>query len=235
MNNRPRAVVFDFGGTIMDDTFSIPDGCRHLYSLLQDPTMTFDEYMRADTEIAAALGDRRAESELEHSAVCFARLLRDYLGLTYEFDAEQEAREFFRAAETWIPVEGAVQVVRSLHESGVPLAVLSNMVFSGEQIRQELAGVGIDQCFQRVVTSADYGVRKPNPLPFCAVAGRLGVRPDECWYIGDTLATDIVGAKRSDMIAVWLNRHGTVDEIDAAPDLEIRDWAEFERVWHSTG
>jgi putative hydrolase of the HAD superfamily len=75
------------------------------------------------------------------------------------------------------------------------------------------------------MVSADYSVRKPNPLLFETAAAKLGVAPENIWFVGDQLDLDIEGAKSAGMKAVWLNplESAAVD----GPVLRFATWHEI--------
>ena len=54
------------------------------------------------------------------------------------------------------------------------------------------------------MVSAEYAVRKPNALLFETAAARLGLAPEDIWFVGDRLDTDIAGARAAHMKPVWL-------------------------------
>jgi putative hydrolase of the HAD superfamily len=54
------------------------------------------------------------------------------------------------------------------------------------------------------MVSAEYAVRKPNALLFSTAAARLGLAPEEIWFVGDRLDTDIAGARSARMNPIWL-------------------------------
>jgi len=45
---------------------------------------------------------------------------------------------------------------------------------------------GIDHLFKVVLGNEDYDEHKPKPDAFITAAGRLGVRPEDCWGFEDT-------------------------------------------------
>jgi 2-haloalkanoic acid dehalogenase type II len=62
--------------------------------------------------------------------------------------------------------------------------------------------------FEIVVTSEDQRANKPHVSMFREVCSRLGVRSSEAVYVGDSVWSDIEGARHAGMRAVWVNRHG---------------------------
>jgi len=59
-----------------------------------------------------------------------------------------------------------------------------------------------------VVTSAEFGVRKPAPEIFEHALGLAGVAAHEAMHIGDSLAEDVAGARAAGIEAVLINRDG---------------------------
>ena len=59
---------------------------------------------------------------------------------------------------------------------------------------EELERLGILGHFEFVVSSADYGVRKPDRLLFETALRRLGIGPKDVWFVGDHVGYDMVGA-----------------------------------------
>ena len=47
------------------------------------------------------------------------------------------------------------------------------------------------------------GVRKPDPRIFATALTQLGVDPANAAYVGDNPDVDVIGAKRSGLLAIW--------------------------------
>jgi putative hydrolase of the HAD superfamily len=102
---------------------------------------------------------------------------------------------------------------------------VSNSSFRGEVIRHELSKHGLADHLSIVVASADYAVRKPNPLLFETAAGLLGVSARDIWFVGDRLDTDVAGARAAGMYAVWLG--GPNADAGDGELLTVSDWREL--------
>ena len=106
------------------------------------------------------------------------------------------------------------------------MGVVSNHPGSGTVLSWELQRHELLNYFEFVISSADYGIRKPHSAIFTSAATRLGMAPSEIWYVGDTLETDMVGAKQCHMSAIWYNRRQQ-EHTDIPVDAEVRSWEEF--------
>ena len=61
------------------------------------------------------------------------------------------------------------------------------------------------------VLSCEVGRRKPDPELFGLIAGRLGVAPGECLYVGDGGGDELTGASGCGMRAVMLRAEDWAD------------------------
>jgi putative hydrolase of the HAD superfamily len=94
--------------------------------------------------------------------------------------------------------------------------------------REKLRITGIERHFGAVVLSGETGICKPDPAVFELALRQLGVAPKEALHVGDSLTSDVAGAKAAGVTAVWLNRAGIEKPADApVPDYEIRSLTEL--------
>lgn len=70
----------------------------------------------------------------------------------------------------------------------------------------DLRRCGIADLFEGHVTATAAGAAKPDPRIFAQLLRQAGVRPMEVLHIGDDPLADVIGATRSGLQAVWLNR-----------------------------
>ena len=73
-----------------------------------------------------------------------------------------------------------------------------------------------------VVVSGDVGVHKPDPKLFIYTADKLGLRTDECVYVGDHPVNDIQGALSAGMKAIRMN-YGWFCDKDLRDDVPVID------------
>jgi putative hydrolase of the HAD superfamily len=121
--------------------------------------------------------------------------------------------------------EDAAEMLESLR-GRLPLALITNGAVDTQW--EKLRAVGLDHAFDAVVLSADLGIAKPDPAIFHVALDKLGVAPERVWHVGDSLRTDIAGAKAAGLTAVWLNRAVAPRPDDATePDYEIASLLEL--------
>lgn len=68
--------------------------------------------------------------------------------------------------------------------------------------------LGIQGRVDAVVYAGHYGIGKPDPRPFLAVAAQIGADPARCVFVGDDLRCDIQGARNVGMRTVRVRHPG---------------------------
>lgn len=80
------------------------------------------------------------------------------------------------------------------------------------------------------VYAQDIGIEKPDPRTFQITAERAGCSLGQLLHVGDSLETDVEGARAVGICAVWLNRDGLPYDSDIRPDHEIKSLTELPAV-----
>jgi HAD superfamily hydrolase (TIGR01509 family) len=116
-------------------------------------------------------------------------LVRERSGqeLPAEFDATYHGRVFAAFERELRPVDGVVTVLEKLAADGVPYCLASSG--SHERIRVALKKTGLYEKFgeQRIFSSQDVGRGKPSPDLFLHAARTMGVPPQRCAVVEDSL------------------------------------------------
>ncbi len=80
--------------------------------------------------------------------------------------------------------------------------------------------------FEKIVISGDFGKGKPDSTIFEFALKQMALDKDEVIMVGDNLLTDILGANRTGIKSVWINRHEKVKN-EVKPTYEITHLAEL--------
>lgn len=129
-------------------------------------------------------------------------------------------RESFRLFDDVLPTLGV------LKRSGIGLALVTNG--AADVQRDKVDALGLVDWLDAIVISSEVGTAKPDRRLFDRALEELAVRRGNVWHVGDNLITDVGGAQRAGIPAVWLNRLGLTRAQDQPqPDLEIRSLHEL--------
>ena len=101
--------------------------------------------------------------------------------------------------------EGFVAAMKDLRARGIKVAIVSNSEGRLDQLFDEL---GILSCFDTVVDSSKVGVEKPDVRIFEIACERTKTTPAHALHLGDTMATDIVGARNAKMRYAMIDPFG---------------------------
>ncbi|XP_036710135.1 haloacid dehalogenase-like hydrolase domain-containing protein 3 [Balaenoptera ricei] len=100
--------------------------------------------------------------------------------------------EDFSSSRTWQVLEGAEATLRGCRKRGLRLAVVSNF---DRRLEDILAGVGLQEHFDFVLTSETAGWPKPDPRIFHEALRLAQVEPAVAAHIGDSYQCDYKGAR----------------------------------------
>ena len=182
-----KALIYDLDGTLADT----------LPSLCQAINMTMDHYgapLRTCEDVRLAIGNG--------ARMLVKRLLPD--ALANHEDKVTEALLYYNAryAETYTAADcydGIQDAVTALCHRGYTSAVLSN---KPDKYTVALCRILFPENTFALTRGQQEGMpTKPDPTAPLSIAARLGVRPEECAFIGDS-EVDIRTAKNAGMMSV---------------------------------
>ena len=225
---KPLGVLFDMGDTLLTHLGFDPEaGIAATLEIANNPSgHTVKDIGRRIESMNRDLIPRREKAQVEFHPHIFQRHVYEALHIAFDCAPEEVERVFWRAAMSWRPEPGVENALKTLNEKRIPMGIVSNAAFCGNTLWWEIERQGLANYFQFLMSSADYWVRKPHPLILETAAAKLGVKPADAWYIGNTPQYDIAGAHNAGMGAVWYNRlDAPLDGPD--PHVEIKNWREF--------
>jgi phosphoglycolate phosphatase len=178
----PRAILFDLDGTLAD---TAPD-------------------------LAAAVNLLRTARGLEPTAYEILRptasagargMIGASFGIKPEDDGYLELRDGFldnyaaamAVHSTLFP--GIVELLAGIEAAGLRWGVVTNKPARFTDPLLPQIGLGHAAC---AVSGDTTGHAKPHPAPLLEAAARLGLAPEQCWYVGDDLR-DIQAGKAASM------------------------------------
>ncbi|HEY90751.1 MAG TPA: HAD family hydrolase [Dehalococcoidia bacterium] len=225
---RPLGMVFDLGDTVLNlqSIDGIAGDRRLLEFAVNAHDLTAEDINLAAEELGRETMRLSDESMLQYTWQSFNRLLCETLDITFNVSHAELEREFWNTALTFEPCAGIFDVLDTLERNQIKTGILSNTARTGLVLEEELAKHNLARRFSFLVSSADYGFRKPHYRIFQVAIRKMDLEPQDIWFVGDTLAYDIKGAINSGLYPVWYNPQGNPNDTDYEC-LEVRGWHEF--------
>jgi putative hydrolase of the HAD superfamily len=227
---RPRGILLDYGGTLVEE-LGFDVRAAHAWMLTQaahvPAEVTLEEVVERAKRVVAPLSRRREELGIEIPWLPLTRLVYDRFGVRFDVPLAELEVGFWDASVRTRAMPGAREALDRIHAIGIPMAVLSNAMFTSNTIRHDLDKHGLADHLAFVMVSSDYVVRKPSHLGCEIAAVRLGVAPSDLWFAGDRLDTDVTAARAAGMQTVWLMPPNAAPS--AEPDLSVASWDELVR------
>ena len=169
---KQKAILFDMDGVLIESEFLM----RH--SAIQ---------ALADYDITA-----KHEDFLEFTGMGedkFVGGVAEKYGLKYEFAMKELAYDYYGQQvkeKTEVP-EGIKEMLTTLHEKGIVLAVCSAADL--RKVRYNIQAIGVDESiFSALVTGSDVARKKPFPDIYLEGARRVGIAPEDCLVVEDAVS-----------------------------------------------
>jgi len=189
-------VVFDYGEVISAKTKALPE----LAAILGVETAAFEPHYWAG---------RRAYDR-GSSDLAYWSAIGDALGVRVDQSTSDKLTE--ADIQGWlVPEPATLELVESLAEAGVALALLSNAPTSFARVAEQQDWA---RHFRATLFSADLGCAKPDAEIFAKLLGKIGAAPGDCLFFDDR-QDNVDGAR-----AVGLRAHRWLG-VDSATDLPV--------------
>jgi putative hydrolase of the HAD superfamily len=222
------AVLFDLDGTLCTYRVSgqaVIEGAFEAIGV--EPCFSVADYHRVwDRDIGESddLRDLRLR--------CFSDLV-EAAGHDPELGVELEAAYDARRDPADVrALPGAREAVRAL-AGEYPLGLVTNG--HPEPQRAKLAAIGLEATFESVVFGGYDVPAKPAPDPFERVLADLGVEPARAVHVGNSLASDVAGARAAGLTSVWLREPDATAKPVASPDHVVDSLSALvERPWSTS-
>ena len=215
-----KAVVFDFFGTLTDP--SAEGGRRASFAATAEalgvPVEAFCTTMASTFRERAtgAFGDTRATLQA----------VAQRCGVSPTPAALDEATAVQRAGAAAVrtPRPGALPVLAALRRRGLRLGLISDC---SSELYESWAATPFAPLIDAAVFSWREGCRKPDQRLYATAARRLGVAPQQCWYVGDGGSREHWGAATAGMrpILVTNASYPTAAAYRDDPDTHVPDLA----------
>lgn len=158
-------------------------------------------------------------------------LLPDYPHQLITPNATQLTFQYRQTMGKRIVQADAREVIIELDRRSYKLGIISNVITSRE-IPDWLEEDNLSQYFKAVVMSSEFRRRKPDPEIYWEAARRIGSLPEQCVYVGDNPARDVVGTRQAgfNMVIILMDKLEYEKEPpvgDYVPDVVIHEFKQL--------
>jgi 2-haloacid dehalogenase len=172
LNRRQPAIIFDFGGVLIDWN------PRYLYGKLFNGDLSAVEEFLKETNFFEWNLQQDAGRSFAEAVDEICGRYPQYCDLLRAYDTRYE--ESISG-----PIWPTVEILSGLKAAGYPLYGLSN--WPAEKWRQVSPKYEFFSWFDDIVISGEVGLAKPDPRIFHLTLARVGRSADECIYIDDSV------------------------------------------------
>ncbi|MFH1820905.1 MAG: HAD-IIIA family hydrolase [Methanobacteriota archaeon] len=226
-----KAVLFDLDETLIDDFVGLEAAHRAVAKRL-------DSYLRdcgvkvGEEEIFAKVTklDDKMNFERKYIRNDWWLLLLAELGIKVELPQnlldELTLLYWKTFAENTEPYPDTEQTLDYLKKKGYKLGIITDTDGTKGIKKMRLDQLAIVKVFDVVIVSGEDTPRtKPDPKPYLLAAGSLGVKPNECVFVGDKPFTDIDGGNAAGMKTILLKRRDW--GVKENPDFTVKSMSDL--------
>ncbi len=232
-----KAVLFDMFDTLMmirkNHDFYSPSLMR-MYKFIckEGIDVSFERFQEAYVKARDELYVK-ADANLEepHFNLRVSETLKS-LGYNHNVSSpivKTATSEFCDEFMTFVHLDKDAEALLQRLHGKYKLGIISNFAIP-ECVEKLLKAYRLYGLFDSVVVSATVNKRKPSPEIFKSTLLALGVSAAETVFVGDTLDSDVEGAKAVGMKSVYIQRRVEKELKNVHPDVIIKNLSELPLV-----
>jgi FMN phosphatase YigB (HAD superfamily) len=210
---RWKAVLFDMNDTLVDTRKSHVAGLKETLELFlgrwsEGEDVTIDQLADSFIKTGKSIRLRAKNKNEDPSEIPYLRLKETLephgIPVTREFSDKFYKMEALLRHKIVLPHPGVKETFSAIHPH-TALGIISNG--ESDSILRKVKALEIEPWIpsDRLFSSSDIGVRKPNKELFLHALKKMDVPPKDAIYVGNSWSQDVRGALRSGMKAVWFN------------------------------
>ena len=185
-----KGIIFDLDGTLADTIVDLQSAMNRMLSFIGYSERTITEIKSALNNGATEFVRRSLPKEVQHVDFILRSALREY--------EKQYSKCYLEKTEAYTNIE---VMLMNLKQKGIKLAVLSN---KHDKFVKDIVTELFDRKTFVEIQGHDKLPLKPNPSAALAIAKKMGIKPSQCLFVGDS-DVDIQTAKNASMRSVGVS------------------------------
>ena len=220
-----KAIIFDLDGTIFDNFGAVDKAVKQMYDEEElFHIFPFDKFLNLYLNLQDKYFYMYRDGEItwKQQRTLRMKMLYSHFSISLSDDeAYDKFLEYLKLFESnWGLLDNTLEVLDYLKNNGYKIGMVTN----GE-INQQLNKMdsnGITKFFDCIIASSEYDFAKPDKAIFDLALNELNITNDEAIFIGDSIRSDICGAKNAGIDSVFtLREHNRDYEAVCAPTYTI--------------
>ena len=183
-----KAAIFDLDGTLIDSLADLGDSANEMLASYGFPTHTIEEYRYFVGNGSRKLIERCLPQDKAKDSSLVDEALARYKAC-YDKNLTHKTKCY----------AGIAEMLQTLQEKNIPLGICTNKHQSAaDEVCQKLLA---KHNFVEIIGDRPGLPRKPDPQKVLAIADKMGVKPAEVAYFGDT-SVDMETARNAGFLPV---------------------------------
>lgn len=209
-----KLIIFDLDGTLLDTLQDLGDSCNAILEQYGYPTHPLESYKKFVGNGVRMLIERALPEHARNEDIITCLLI------AFKERYEEKTHSYTK------PYAGIIQLLQTLKSSGYLISIASNKYH--EAVLPLVAQYFPEISFDLILGHRNGHPAKPDPDIVFDTLNILNVRPDDCYYLGDS-SVDMDTAHNAGVLAIgvsWgfreveeLKRHGATYIIDEPKQL----------------
>lgn len=234
---KPEMIIFDMGHTLIYDVdIDYLNAQRAIFEYVdKNPhNATAEQVYEFEQNMYATFYDHIHAEGYEVTQIQRFRVAYERLGITFKVGYDTLEKVFWDNMSKGGAMPNIDALLDYLEKSGIRTAVLSNTGYSAEALDYRFNKLLAKNNFEFIISTADYGVRKPCRHLFETALEKAKLPAEKVWYCGDRILADVNGSASVGITPVLYDCK-SVDNVYGEQELlktdneyiHIHDWLEL--------
>lgn len=152
--------------------------------------------------------EQSQSGEITMDEMYIYRIQKAFQELHIEISSSQalEFQHRYAGYQKTIGISDLMKEILSFCKGRVRMGIITNG--AAEHQKRKIEQLQIRQWIptEDIFVSEEMGMAKPDKRIFRKACERMGVEPDDVWYVGDSYLNDVEGAKNAGLHSIWIRR-----------------------------
>lgn len=202
-----KAVLFDVDDTLYDQVVPFEQAYKAVFGNTYD--ISCQALFTASRKYSDMVFEKSQNHEISMDEMYIYRIslaFRDF-GISITEKQALEFQELYGSSQKQISLTNPVKnLLRLLKKSDIRLGIITNGPSDHQRAKVKSLHLNYWIKSEAVFISGDYDFSKPDIRMFERAEMTLGFEKNELWYVGDSYANDVIGAKQAGWHCIWFNR-----------------------------